>query len=152
MQQGFALSRASLYRLFQSHGGVTSYIREQRVSTAHRYLQACPDCSLTWLLYEMGFASERQLQRAFQQRSGMPPMQWRRQCRAAPHTPTSGRGHYMPMWRFMRELSQNTQRAEVPVRAGMLPLHNASLVHTEALRRLGQPLRARAIELEYVDS
>ncbi|ALS96469.1 AraC family transcriptional regulator [Xanthomonas oryzae] len=33
----------------------------------------------------------------------------------------------------------------------MLPLHSAALVHTEPLRRLGQPLRARAIELEYAD-
>ncbi|USJ02630.1 AraC family transcriptional regulator [Xanthomonas prunicola] len=148
LQQAFALSRASLYRLFQSRGGVASYIREQRLSMAHRYLQAYPDCSLTWLLYELGFASERQFQRAFQQRFGMPPMQWRRQCRAAPHAPTPRRGHYVPMWRFMRELNQNTQRAEAPVRAGMLPLHSAPLVHTEALR---QPPRARAIELEYAD-
>lgn len=57
LQQAFALSRASLYRLFQSRGGVARYIREQRLCTAHRYLQAYPECSLTWLLYEMGFAS-----------------------------------------------------------------------------------------------
>ncbi len=156
LQQAFAVSRASLYRLFQSRGGVASYIREQRLSTAHRYLQAYPDCSLTWLLYAMGFASERRVQRAFQQRFGMPPMQWRHQCHATPrrvasHTPTPRRGHYVPMWRFMRELSHDTQCAEVPVRTGMLPLHSAALVHTEPLRRLGQPLRARAIELEYAD-
>ncbi|SBV50268.1 transcriptional regulator [Xanthomonas bromi] len=40
LQQAFALSRASLYRLFQSRGAVASYIREQRLCTAHRYLQA----------------------------------------------------------------------------------------------------------------
>lgn len=83
LQQAFAVSRASLYRLFQSRPGVASYIRQQRLSTAHRYLQAYPDCRLTWLLYAMGFASERQVQRAFQQRFGMPPMQWRHQCHAA---------------------------------------------------------------------
>lgn len=84
LQQAFAVSRASLYRLFQSRGGVASYIREQRLSTAHRYLQAYPDCRLTWLLYAMGFASERQVQRAFRQRFGMPPMQWRHRCHATP--------------------------------------------------------------------
>ncbi|SBV50267.1 transcriptional regulator [Xanthomonas bromi] len=110
-----------------------------------------PDCSLTWLLYEMGFASERQFQRAFQQRFGMPPMQWRRQCRAKPHAPTPRRGQHVPMWRFMRELSPHTQRVDVPVRAGMLPLQGAPLAHTEALRRPGRPLRARAIELESAD-
>ncbi|RXT78471.1 AraC family transcriptional regulator, partial [Pseudomonas syringae] len=81
LQHAFALSRASLYRLFQSRGGGASYSREQRLSTAHRYLQPYPDCSLTWLLYEMGLASERQFQRASQQRFGMPPIQWRRQRR-----------------------------------------------------------------------
>lgn len=42
LQQAFGLSRASLYRLFQSRGGVASYIREQRLCAAYRYLQAYP--------------------------------------------------------------------------------------------------------------
>ncbi|UQQ10511.1 helix-turn-helix domain-containing protein [Xanthomonas arboricola pv. corylina] len=132
LQQAFGLSRASLYRLFQSRGGVASYIREQRLCAAYRYLQAYPECGLTWLLYEMGFASERQFQRCFQQRFGMPPMQWRRQCRAAPPTHSPRRGHYMPVWRFMRELSEDAQRDHASVRAGTLPVQSATLAHTEA--------------------
>ncbi|PPU72135.1 AraC family transcriptional regulator [Xanthomonas melonis] len=153
MQQAFALSRASLYRLFQSRGGVASYIREQRLCTAHRYLQAYPDCSLTWLLYEMGFASERQFQRAFQQRFGMPPMQWRRQCRARPHAPAPRRGHYMPMWRFMRELSQDAPAptAATP-RNGVSASHGAPLVHAEALRRLARPAQNTAARVESMDA
>lgn len=42
LQQAFAVSRASLYRLFQSRGGVARHIRERRLCTAHRYLQAYP--------------------------------------------------------------------------------------------------------------
>lgn len=102
----FGLSRATVYRMFHSRGGVSSYIRDKRLTIAHRYLQTYPQCSLTWLLYEMGFASERQFQRAFQQRFGMSPAQWRRQCRAsdAPRR-THQPSHYLPMWRFVRELS-----------------------------------------------
>lgn len=149
LQQAFALSRASLYRLFQSRGGVASYIREQRLCTAHRYLQAYPECSLTWLLYEMGFASERQFQRAFQQRFGMPPMQWRRQCRATPHAPPPRRGHYMPMWRFMRELGQHLPPESAPIRSGAVtPTHGSPLVHAEALRRLVRPAPRFAAQLE----
>ncbi|WP_184434931.1 transcriptional regulator TagK [Xanthomonas arboricola] len=138
LQQAFGLSRASLYRLFQSRGGVASYIREQRLYAAYRYLQAYPECSLTWLLYEMGFASERQFQRCFQQRFGMPPMHWRRQCRAAPPTHAPRRGHYIPVGRFLRELNQHVRRDDAPVRAGLPPVRPAPL-HTDALRRLAQP-------------
>ncbi len=102
----FGLSRATVYRMFHGRGGISSYIRDKRLTIAHRYLQTYPHCSLTWLLYEMGFASERQFQRAFQQRFGMSPAQWRRQCRAD-HLPRRARqsSHYLPMWRFVRELT-----------------------------------------------
>nr|WP_244952558.1 transcriptional regulator TagK [Xanthomonas maliensis] len=152
LQQAFALSRASLYRLFHSRGGVASYIREQRLCTAYRYLQAFPECSLTWLLYEMGFASERQFQRAFQQRFGMPPMQWRRQCRAAPQRRTPARrGHYMPMWRFIRELGQDLP-IDPSLRNGSVnATQPAPLLPAQAQRRLGQPLRPQPA-LDYAEA
>ncbi len=78
----FSLSRATLYRRFQALGGVSNYIRERRLQLAHRHLQRDPNCSLTWLLYEVGFASERQFQRSFQARFGMSPAHWRRSCRS----------------------------------------------------------------------
>lgn len=146
--RAFSLSRASLYRLFQSRGGVASYLREQRLCAAYRYLQAYPQCSLTWLLYETGFASERQFQRCFQQRFGMPPMHWRRHCRAALQTQVPRRAHSVPMERFMRELGQDAQRDHAPVRLGTLPVNLAPLVPTEALRRLGHPPRAQRGGLE----
>lgn len=81
IRDAFGLSRPTLYRLFQALGGVARYIRERRLWLAHRHLQRHPDCSLTWLLYEVGFASERQFQRAFQARFGMSPAGWRHACR-----------------------------------------------------------------------
>lgn len=153
LQQAFALSRAALYRLFQPRGGVASYIREQRLRTAYRYLQAYPECSLTWLLYEMGFASERQFQRAFQQRFGMPPMQWRRLCRATPHAPAPRRGHCMPMWRFMRELSQDLQPPPISALRSRMPgAHGAPLMHAEALRRLTRPATRATVQREPLDA
>lgn len=81
IRDAFGLSRPTLYRLFQALGGVARYIRERRLRLAHRHLQRDPGCSLTWLLYEVGFASERQFQRAFQARFGMSPAGWRTTCR-----------------------------------------------------------------------
>lgn len=84
IRDAFALSRPTLYRLFQALGGVARYIRERRLWLAHRHLDRDPGCSVTWLLYEVGFASERQFQRAFQARYGMSPADWRRACRSQP--------------------------------------------------------------------
>ena len=84
IRDAFALSRPTLYRLFQALGGVARYIRERRLWLAHRHLDRDPCCSVTWLLYEVGFASERQFQRAFQARYGMSPAQWRHACRGQP--------------------------------------------------------------------
>jgi len=77
----FAMSRSTVYRLFQAHGGVARYIRECRAWLAHRHLAREPGCRLTWLLYEVGFASERQFQRAFLAQFGMSPADWRQACR-----------------------------------------------------------------------
>ncbi|MCL7714701.1 helix-turn-helix domain-containing protein [Stenotrophomonas sp. CPCC 101365] len=85
----FAISRPTLYRLFQDLGGVARHVRERRLWLAHRYLAHDPDCSLTWLLYEVGFASERQFQRAFQARYGLSPAQWRICCRARLRRPSA---------------------------------------------------------------
>lgn len=78
----FKLSRATLYRRFQTLGGVANYIRERRLQLAYRHLTHNPACSLTWLLYEIGFASERQFQRSFMARFGMSAANWRRNCQA----------------------------------------------------------------------
>ena len=79
----FGLSRATLYRRFRAHGGIASYIRERRLHLAYHHLSCNPSCNLTWLLYEIGFRSERQFQRAFHTRFGMSAAQWRRNCQAS---------------------------------------------------------------------
>ncbi|MGE6332209.1 helix-turn-helix domain-containing protein [Stenotrophomonas sp. NPDC077659] len=81
IRDAFALSRPTLYRLFQPQGGVARYIRTRRLWLAHRHLDRDPGCSVTWLLYEVGFASERQFQRAFLAHFGMSPATWRQCCR-----------------------------------------------------------------------
>ncbi|WDM67468.1 helix-turn-helix domain-containing protein [Xanthomonas cucurbitae] len=83
LQTDFGLSRATLYRIFQQLGGLHGYIRDRRLDAAHAHLVSAPDCSLTWLLYELGFNSERQFQRAFLARFGMAPSEWKRQCQSS---------------------------------------------------------------------
>ena len=78
----FFVSRPTLYRMFHPLGGVARYIRERRLLRAHARLRADPDGTITFLLYDLGFESERQFQRAFQARFGMSPAQWRQACRA----------------------------------------------------------------------
>lgn len=79
LQTMFRLSRATLYVLFENEGGVVRHIRECRLRAACHYLRQHPECSLTWLLYELGFTNERQFQRAFHARFGLSPARWRRQ-------------------------------------------------------------------------
>src|SRR5690606_20811882 len=67
----FFVSRPTLYRMFRPLGGVARYIRERRLLQAHARLREDPDCTITFLLYDLGFDSERQFQRAFQARFGM---------------------------------------------------------------------------------
>lgn len=83
LQTAFKLSRPTLYRMFQPLGGVSHHIRRRRVLVAHQHLRRDPDCSITWLLYEAGFTSERQFQRAFRATFGLSPVEWRERCRKA---------------------------------------------------------------------
>lgn len=75
LQRTFRISRRLLYRLFDDVGGVARYIREQRLEAAHARIIANPGCSLTRLLYDLGFTSDRQFQRAFRARYGMSPLE-----------------------------------------------------------------------------
>ncbi|WP_158407932.1 helix-turn-helix domain-containing protein [Dyella japonica] len=79
--RAFGVSRSTLCRLFGDEGGVSRYIRQRRLGYAHKHLMDDPGCSITWLLYELGFASERQFQRAFHATYGISPAQWRKRCR-----------------------------------------------------------------------
>lgn len=79
--RAFGVSRSTLCRLFGDEGGVSRYIRQRRLGYAYKHLMDQPRCSITWLLYELGFASERQFQRAFHATYGISPAQWRKRCR-----------------------------------------------------------------------
>ena len=83
LQSAFCISRATLYRMFTEIGGVARFIRRQRLVAARQYLRRRPDLGITWLLYELGFGSERQFQRAFQAEYGVSPSEWRERCKAA---------------------------------------------------------------------
>lgn len=79
LQEIFFVSRPTLYRMFQPLGGVSRYIRNRRLAAARRRLREEPERSITWLLYDLGFVSERQFQRAFLARYGLSPHRWRAQ-------------------------------------------------------------------------
>lgn len=83
LQSAFCVSRATLYRMFSEIGGVARFIRRQRLVAARQSLRRRPDLAITWLLYELGFGSERQFQRAFQAEFGVSPSEWRERCKAA---------------------------------------------------------------------
>lgn len=83
LQSSFGVSRPTLYRMFRRMGGVARFIRQRRLAAAHQYLRRRPDMSITWVLYELGFASERQFQRAFHAEYGLSPSEWRERCKAS---------------------------------------------------------------------
>lgn len=82
LQSVFCVSRATLYRMFSEIGGVARFIRRQRLVAARQHLRQHPELAITWLLYELGFGSERQFQRAFQAEFGISPSEWRERCKA----------------------------------------------------------------------
>ncbi|MFC3550067.1 helix-turn-helix domain-containing protein [Lysobacter cavernae] len=99
LQTCFGVSRATVYRIFHNVGGVHSHIRERRLQAAHRHLRQFPDCNLTWLLYEIGFGSERQFQRAFQTHFAMAPSEWKRRClQSAPADAPGAIPRYTRLW------------------------------------------------------
>lgn len=94
----FYVSRPTLYRMFHPLGGVARYIRERRLQAAHARLREDPRCTITFLLYDLGFESERQFQRAFQTRFGMSPACWREACRARPAARDALATRHRPDW------------------------------------------------------
>lgn len=71
----FALSRASLYRLFESMGGVANHIRNQRLKAVYHALTRPDQTSQTigQIAFEAGFANLSGFTRAFQRRFGLNP-------------------------------------------------------------------------------
>ncbi len=90
LQRRFSLSRRALYRLFEHRHGVARHIRVCRLDTAHELVKLFDGHSITRILFDLGFTSERQFQRAFQGRFGLSPQELRRQT-ALSHPQIEGR-------------------------------------------------------------
>ena len=73
----FGISRTWLYRIFAGTGGIQRCIRDKRLDAAFRALCASPERRIIDVASRLGFSSERQFQRAFQQRFGSSPSEVR---------------------------------------------------------------------------
>lgn len=72
----FGLSRTPLYKLFETDGGVASYIRNRRLAHAMRILagvEGGPRQRVSSVAYACGYESERIFSRAFRRRYGVNP-------------------------------------------------------------------------------
>ena len=85
LQQHFHYSRATVYRLFEPDGGVTHFIRDERLRRCHDAL-AHPDeggrTTVGAVAARWGFADPAQFGRAFRNRYGCPPRDVLRAARA----------------------------------------------------------------------
>jgi AraC-like DNA-binding protein len=78
----FPLSRATLYRVFQPHGGFARYVLHQRVRLLRRRLLADDVVSLDQLATSVGLKSEGRASDAFLAEFGLRPGRYRHQARA----------------------------------------------------------------------
>jgi AraC-like DNA-binding protein len=105
----FKLSRATLYRLFESEGGLWRYIQEQRLSRAFVRL-ASPTAAPTRIIdlaVDLHFASDTTFVRAFRRRFGITPGEVR-DLSALNAKPLPGDGAKMPdallwLWKLAHE-------------------------------------------------
>lgn len=73
----FALSRASLYRLFEPIGGVTDYIRTRRLRAAFDMLTNADLRTVSEVAYACGFSDISAFSRAFRHQFGISPSEVR---------------------------------------------------------------------------
>ncbi|OAF11656.1 AraC family transcriptional regulator [Bradyrhizobium neotropicale] len=71
----FQISRATLYRLFETDGGLAHYVREQRLNLAFRQLisPAARETRLIDMAVNMRFSSDSTFIRAFRRKFGLTP-------------------------------------------------------------------------------
>ena len=77
LAEAFAVSRATVYRIFARHGGVAAYIRNIRLDQAFDQIRHAPHNveRLNMLARRFGFTSGDSFARAFQARFGIRPVQ-----------------------------------------------------------------------------
>ena len=75
----FRVSRSQIYRLFEHHEGVASYVWERRLLRSRRLLMtpALQHLSIGAVAFEVGFSSNAHFSRAFRKRFGLTPSQLR---------------------------------------------------------------------------
>ncbi|NVJ97745.1 MAG: helix-turn-helix transcriptional regulator [Alphaproteobacteria bacterium] len=76
------LSRARLYRIAEPLGGITKYIRAQRLQLAHETLASghMEAVSITNLAYDLGFRTETAFRRSFKEAFDMTPSEVRKRA------------------------------------------------------------------------
>ena len=79
----FGLSRASLYRLFEPIGGISGYIRQQRLNRAFQELTATDLCNqrIGQVAYRFGFRNFSAFSRRFRSAYGVSPREARKAMR-----------------------------------------------------------------------
>jgi AraC-like DNA-binding protein len=73
----FGLPRATLYRMFESDGGLLTYIRQCRLSAAATELVDMPHMAVAEIAYGLGFSSASDFTRAFRRSYGAAPQEFR---------------------------------------------------------------------------
>ncbi|MBN9083042.1 MAG: hypothetical protein BGP04_02460 [Rhizobiales bacterium 62-17] len=87
LMQRFQVSRAHLYRMFETEGGVATVIREKRLDAAFHALASSDgkSRSVTEIAHRFGFSSSTQFHRAFRTRFSLTPNQARSERSTTPH-------------------------------------------------------------------
>ena len=83
-----AVSRSKLYRIFETSGGVASFIQRERLQEAHRILSdAGGMCSINVVANAVGYLDHSTFSRAFRREFGLSPSETREiaLARRAPH-------------------------------------------------------------------
>jgi AraC-like DNA-binding protein len=75
--ESLALSRATIYRLFQHEGGLHAYIRHLRLRAAADDLVRLPGVPITDIAFSVGFKSATDFTRAFRRAYGFAPQEVR---------------------------------------------------------------------------
>jgi AraC-like DNA-binding protein len=85
-----AVSRSKLYRIFETSGGVASFIQRERLQEAHRILSDASElCSINVVANAVGYIDHSTFSRAFRREFGLSPSETREMAlaRRAPHLP-----------------------------------------------------------------
>jgi AraC-like DNA-binding protein len=113
LAEQFALSRASIYRLFEPLGGVRSYIQQRRLMHAYQIISNPShfDESIASIAGKLGFAESTAFSRAFRGLYHMTPSDVRAAAKSGFQSPKQGEpsldGSYMMLNRWLLGLDAN---------------------------------------------